>query len=95
MGYMYCIGNAVHIYLRDVDCHAQATVLGYILVVHLPVLSSMHSFTVHKGSGFGRIVSTTTAKPALQRHQVKIRVTASGLCDTNLTLHLSFHGSRS
>lgn len=44
----------------------------------------MSSFVVYKGSDSGRVVKSTTEKPALKGDQVKLRVTASGLCGTDL-----------
>lgn len=44
----------------------------------------MPSFTVYKGSDSGKVVKSTTEKPALKGDQVKLRVTASGLCGTDL-----------
>ena len=44
----------------------------------------MPSFTVFKGSKDGSIVETTTTKPALTGDQVLLKVTASGLCGTDL-----------
>lgn len=44
----------------------------------------MPSFTVYKGSESGKVVKATTEKPALKGDQVLLRVTASGLCGTDL-----------
>lgn len=44
----------------------------------------MPSFTVFKGSKDGSIVEATTTKPDLTGDQVQIKVTASGLCGTDL-----------
>ncbi|GAM90994.1 hypothetical protein ANO11243_090410 [Dothideomycetidae sp. 11243] len=42
------------------------------------------SFTVYKGDKSGAIHSATTTKPALSKDQVHVRVTASGVCGTDL-----------
>lgn len=44
----------------------------------------MPSFTVFKGSKDGTIVKSQTQKPELQGDQVLLRVTASGLCGTDI-----------
>ncbi|KAI6837827.1 GroES-like protein [Hortaea werneckii] len=44
----------------------------------------MVSFTVYKGSENGAVVAATTEKPELQNDQVLVKVTASGLCGTDL-----------
>lgn len=44
----------------------------------------MPSFTVYKGSESGKVVKSTTEKPALKGDYVQLRVTASGLCGTDL-----------
>jgi len=44
----------------------------------------MPSFVVYKGSESGKVVKSTTEKPALKGDQVLLRVTASGLCGTDL-----------
>lgn len=44
----------------------------------------MPSFTVFKGSKDGSIVQSTTDKPELSGDQCRLRVTASGLCGTDL-----------
>lgn len=44
----------------------------------------MPSFTVFKGSQDGTIQQSTTTKPALTGDQVHLKVTASGLCGTDL-----------
>src|SRR5690348_11421026 len=44
----------------------------------------MPSFTVYKGSESGKVVKATTEKPALKGDQVLLKVTASGLCGTDL-----------
>ena len=44
----------------------------------------MPSFTVFKGSKDGSIQKSTTTKPALTGDLVQIKVTASGLCGTDL-----------
>ncbi|KFA51888.1 hypothetical protein S40293_04055 [Stachybotrys chartarum IBT 40293] len=44
----------------------------------------MHSFTVYKGSQDGSIKKTTTEKMGLMGDQVLVKVTASGLCGTDV-----------
>lgn len=44
----------------------------------------MPSFTVFKGSKGGHVQKSQTSKPDLQNDQVLVRVTASGLCGTDL-----------
>lgn len=44
----------------------------------------MPSFTVFKGSKGGAITQATTSKPELTGDQVHLRVTASGLCGTDI-----------
>lgn len=44
----------------------------------------MPSFTVYKGSDSGKVVKSTTEKPELKGDQVLLKVTASGLCGTDL-----------
>ncbi|KAF1986520.1 GroES-like protein [Aulographum hederae CBS 113979] len=44
----------------------------------------MPSFTVYKGSKDGTITAATTSKPDLTGDQVLIKVTASGLCGTDV-----------
>ncbi|KAK7517569.1 chaperonin 10-like protein [Phyllosticta citriasiana] len=44
----------------------------------------MPSFTVYKGSQSGAIVKATTERPALSGDEVLVKVTASGLCGTDL-----------
>lgn len=44
----------------------------------------MPSFVVYKGSESGKVVKSTTEKPELKGDQVLLRVTASGLCGTDL-----------
>ncbi|KAF2151429.1 GroES-like protein [Myriangium duriaei CBS 260.36] len=47
-------------------------------------MSDEISFTVFKGDKSGSIGPSTTKKPALKRDQVHLRVTASGVCGTDL-----------
>ncbi|KAK4503786.1 hypothetical protein PRZ48_004701 [Zasmidium cellare] len=44
----------------------------------------MPSFTVYKGQKGGKVYKTETSKPELQGDQVLVKVTASGLCGTDL-----------
>lgn len=44
----------------------------------------MPSFTIFKGAKDGAIYSATTTKPELTGDQVQVKVTASGLCGTDL-----------
>lgn len=44
----------------------------------------MPSFTVFKGQKGGKVVKTQVEKPELKGDQVRLRVTASGLCGTDL-----------
>ncbi|CAK1356685.1 alcohol dehydrogenase [Cercospora beticola] len=44
----------------------------------------MVSFTVYKGGKDGKVTKATTEKGELERDQVLVRVTASGLCGTDL-----------
>lgn len=44
----------------------------------------MVSFTVFKGAKNGKVVKSTTEKPELTGDQVLVKVTASGLCGTDL-----------
>lgn len=44
----------------------------------------MPSFTVYKGHKSGKVSAATTEKGELERDQVLLRVTASGLCGTDL-----------
>ena len=44
----------------------------------------MPTFTVFKGSQDGTIVQSSTSKPALTGDQVQLKVTASGLCGTDI-----------
>ncbi|CAK4033304.1 alcohol dehydrogenase [Lecanosticta acicola] len=44
----------------------------------------MPSFTVFKGQKGGKVVKSQTTKPDLQKDQVLVKVTASGLCGTDL-----------
>lgn len=43
-----------------------------------------HTFTVYKGSSSGAIVEAQTTRPDLEDDQVLVKVTASGLCGTDL-----------
>ncbi|KAF2726267.1 GroES-like protein [Polychaeton citri CBS 116435] len=44
----------------------------------------MPSFTAYKGSKSGKIVTSSTTKPELSGDQCLIRITASGLCGTDI-----------
>lgn len=44
----------------------------------------MPSFTVFKGGKDGKVTKSKTTKPDLSGDQVLIKVTASGLCGTDL-----------
>ncbi|KAF2458636.1 chaperonin 10-like protein [Lineolata rhizophorae] len=44
----------------------------------------MYTFTVFKGSKDGTIIKSTTTKPDLTGDQVYLRITASGICGTDL-----------
>jgi D-arabinose 1-dehydrogenase-like Zn-dependent alcohol dehydrogenase len=47
----------------------------------------MPSFTVYKGSESGQVVKSTTTRPELKGDQVLVKITASGLCGTDLHYH--------
>lgn len=44
----------------------------------------MPSFTVYKGAKDGKVYKSTTEKGSLENDQVLLRITASGLCGTDL-----------
>lgn len=46
--------------------------------------ATMVSFTVYKGAKDGKVYKATTEKGELERDQVLVKVTASGLCGTDL-----------
>jgi hypothetical protein len=54
------------------------------LLNHLISPKMTYSYTVYKGSESGAIKKATNTKPALTGDQVYIRVTASGLCGTDM-----------
>nr|OQO16088.1 hypothetical protein B0A51_16041 [Rachicladosporium sp. CCFEE 5018] len=47
----------------------------------------MPSFTVYKGHESGKVVKSTTTRPNLTRDEVLVKITASGLCGTDLHYH--------
>lgn len=52
--------------------------------VSFNAIAKMPKFTVYKGGKGGKVTKSETSKPDLTGDQVLLRVTASGLCGTDL-----------